>query len=70
MADGELFVTGRANELIIRLGRKYHPEDIERCVQLATGLAPGSCVAFFPCTTTPATWSWWWRRPAVTGASW
>jgi acyl-CoA synthetase (AMP-forming)/AMP-acid ligase II len=48
MAEGELFVTGRSNEVIVRLGQKYHPEDIEQAVQRATGLAPGSCVAFSP----------------------
>jgi fatty-acyl-CoA synthase len=48
MAEGELFVTGRANEVIVRLGQKYHPEDIEQAVQRATGLPPGSCAAFSP----------------------
>jgi acyl-CoA synthetase (AMP-forming)/AMP-acid ligase II len=48
LAEGELFVTGRANEVIVRLGQKYYPEDIEQAVQRATGLHPGSCVAFSP----------------------
>ncbi|MGO9658202.1 MAG: AMP-binding protein [Acidimicrobiales bacterium] len=48
MAEGELFLTGRANEVIVRLGQKYHPEDIEQAVQRATGLPPGSCAAFSP----------------------
>jgi acyl-CoA synthetase (AMP-forming)/AMP-acid ligase II len=48
MAEGELFVTGRSNEVIVRLGQKYHPEDIEQAVQRVTGIAPGSCVAFSP----------------------
>lgn len=48
MAEGELFVTGRANEVVVRLGQKYHPEDIEQAVQRATGMPPGSCVAFSP----------------------
>ena len=48
MADGELFVTGRSSEVIIRLGLKYHPEDIEQAVQNAAGVPPGRCVAFSP----------------------
>jgi fatty-acyl-CoA synthase len=48
MAEGELFVTGRSNEVIVRLGQKYHPEDIEQAVQHATSIPPGSCVAFSP----------------------
>ena len=48
LAEGELFVTGRSNEVIVRLGQKYHPEDIEQAVQRAIGIAPGGCVAFSP----------------------
>jgi len=48
MAEGELFVTGRSNEVVVHLGQKYHPEDIEQVVQRATSLPPGSCVAFSP----------------------
>jgi acyl-CoA synthetase (AMP-forming)/AMP-acid ligase II len=48
LAEGELFVTGRSKEVIVRFGKKYHPEDIEQAVQRATGLTPGSCVAFSP----------------------
>lgn len=48
MAEGELFVTGRSNEVIVRLGQKYHPEDIEQAIQRATSMPPGSCVAFSP----------------------
>ena len=48
IAEGELFVTGRSNEVIVRLGQKYHPEDIEQAVQRATSIPPGSCVAFSP----------------------
>ncbi len=48
MAEGELFVTGRSNEVIVRLGQKYHPEDIEQAVQRATSVPPGGCVAFSP----------------------
>jgi fatty-acyl-CoA synthase len=48
VAEGELFLTGRADEVIVRLGEKYHPEDIEQAVQHAIGIPPGSCVAFSP----------------------
>jgi fatty-acyl-CoA synthase len=48
MAEGDLFLSGRSNEVIIRLGLKYHPEDIEQAVQKATGVPPGRCVAFSP----------------------
>ena len=48
MAEGELFVTGRSNEVIVRLGQKYHPEDIEQAVQRAMSMPPGGCVAFSP----------------------
>jgi acyl-CoA synthetase (AMP-forming)/AMP-acid ligase II len=48
MADGELFVTGRSKEIIVHLGRNYHPQDIEGAVMRATGATPGSCIAFSP----------------------
>jgi acyl-CoA synthetase (AMP-forming)/AMP-acid ligase II len=48
IAEGDLFVTGRSSEVIIRLGLKYHPEDIEQAVQTAAGVPPGRCVAFSP----------------------
>jgi acyl-CoA synthetase (AMP-forming)/AMP-acid ligase II len=50
MADGELFVTGRSKEIIVHLGRNYHPQDIEGAVMRATGATPGSCIAFSPLT--------------------
>ncbi len=33
LADGELYITGRLNDLIIIRGQNYHPEDIEWTVQ-------------------------------------
>jgi fatty-acyl-CoA synthase len=48
MAEGELFVTGRSNEVVIRLGQKYYPEDIEQAALRAIGAAAGRCVAFSP----------------------
>ncbi len=46
MDQGEVFVTGRADEVVVHFGEKYHPEDIERAVLAVTGLAPRTCAAF------------------------
>jgi acyl-CoA synthetase (AMP-forming)/AMP-acid ligase II len=46
MEQGELFVTGRSDEVVVHFGEKYHPEDIERAVLQVTGLAPRACAAF------------------------
>jgi fatty-acyl-CoA synthase len=46
MDQGELFVTGRSDEVVVHLGEKYHPEDIERAVLQVTGLSPRACAAF------------------------
>lgn len=46
MADGELFVTGRSDEVIVCFGEKYYPEDIERAVLRLTGSTVRTCVAF------------------------
>ena len=46
MADGEVWVTGRADEVVVLHGEKYHPEDIEWAVSRATGLGPAACAAF------------------------
>lgn len=43
--DGELYVTGRAKDLIIINGRNIHPQDIER-VSETTDPATGPCAAF------------------------
>lgn len=45
LQDGELFVTGRAKDLIIANGRNIHPQDIER-VSESTDPATGLCAAF------------------------
>ncbi|MEZ4360466.1 MAG: AMP-binding protein [Kofleriaceae bacterium] len=46
LADGELFVTGRMKDLIIKGGRKFHPQDIERAIQALDGVRKG-CIAAF-----------------------
>jgi fatty-acyl-CoA synthase len=46
LVDGELFVCGRAKDLIIIHGKNYYPQDIERVVSETSGLRPDQCVAF------------------------
>jgi fatty-acyl-CoA synthase len=46
LADGELFICGRAKDLIILNGKNYYPEDIERIVSRVDGIRDGQCVAF------------------------
>jgi acyl-CoA synthetase (AMP-forming)/AMP-acid ligase II len=45
-ANGELYITGRAKDLVIVRGCNYYAEDIERAAERATGVRPGGCVAF------------------------
>lgn len=44
--DGELFVTGRAKDIIIVRGRNYYAEDLERVAAGVDGVRPGGVVAF------------------------
>jgi fatty-acyl-CoA synthase len=46
LSEGELFVCGRAKDLIIVHGRKYHPQDLERAVDRLGGVRRGRVVAF------------------------
>ena len=46
MQDGELFICGRAKDLIIVRGLNYHPQDIEAIVEEDPAIRPG-CVAAF-----------------------
>jgi fatty-acyl-CoA synthase len=46
LADGELFVCGRAKDVIIVNGRKYHPQDLEWGVDDLAGVRRGRVVAF------------------------
>ena len=46
LADGMLFVTGRKKEIIIRGGRNYYPQDIERAVMHVDGVRKGGVIAF------------------------
>jgi fatty-acyl-CoA synthase len=46
LADGELYICGRAKDLIILNGKNYYPQDIERVVSKLDGIRDGQCVAF------------------------
>jgi fatty-acyl-CoA synthase len=46
LAEGELYVTGRRKDLIIKGGRKYHPQDVEQAIQAVEGIRKGCIVAF------------------------
>ncbi len=46
LADGELFVTGRANDVIIKGGRNYQPHEIEAEVASVAGVRRGRVVSF------------------------
>ena len=47
LVDGELFVTGRAKDLIILQGKNHYPQDIELTVEEASRAVRPSCVAAF-----------------------
>jgi acyl-CoA synthetase (AMP-forming)/AMP-acid ligase II len=46
LADGELYVCGRAKDLIIANGRKYYPQDLEWGIDDLAGVRRGHAVAF------------------------
>lgn len=46
LSGGELFVCGRAKDVIIAHGRKYHPQDLEWAVDDLAGVRRGRVVAF------------------------
>ena len=46
LADGELFITGRAKDLIIKGGRNYYPHEFEAAAASVQGVRQG-CVAAF-----------------------
>lgn len=45
LADGELFLTGRAKDVVILRGRNHSPEEIERAVEGVPGVRTGCVVA-------------------------
>lgn len=46
LAEGELFVTGRAKDLIIVGGKNIYPQDVEAILNEIDGIHPGRCAAF------------------------
>lgn len=46
LANGELYVTGRAKDVMIAMGNNYYPEDFEWAAARVDGIRPGRCVAF------------------------
>lgn len=44
--SGNLYVTGRAKDLIILRGKNYYAEDIERLAETVDGVRPGAVVCF------------------------
>ncbi len=46
MANGDIFITGRIKDIIIRAGRHLYPQEIEEAVGLIPGMRKG-CVAVF-----------------------
>jgi fatty-acyl-CoA synthase len=45
-ADGELFITGRAKDIIIKAGRNIYPHEVETLAARADGIRKGCVVAF------------------------
>ncbi|WP_321915699.1 MULTISPECIES: AMP-binding protein [unclassified Paraburkholderia] len=45
LADGELFVTGRTKDLIIRAGRHIFPDELEHALGQLSGVEPGGVAA-------------------------
>ncbi len=43
---GELFITGRAKDLLIIRGKNFYAEDLERIAERLEGVRQGGCVAF------------------------
>ncbi|WP_431783155.1 AMP-binding protein [Streptomyces chumphonensis] len=46
LADGELFITGRAKEMLILRGDNYYPDDVESAVRTDEAVHRRRCVAF------------------------
>jgi 1-acyl-sn-glycerol-3-phosphate acyltransferase len=52
LADGEVFITGRAKDVIIRAGRNIHPYELEQAVGELPGIRQGAVAVF--ATTDPS----------------
>lgn len=53
MADGEIYITGRTKDVIIRGGRNIYPPELEDAISGLPGIRRG-CVAVFPATDSTA----------------
>lgn len=49
LAQGELYLTGRAKDIVIKAGRNIYPQEVEEAVGRIAGVRPG-CVAVFGST--------------------
>jgi len=68
MNDGELFVTGRKDDLLIVNGRNIYAHDIEFSVSRIDGIIPGRAIALGIFNPSPAaSASRFWPRCAPTG---
>lgn len=48
LADGSLYVTGRAKDMLIAMGHNYYPDDFEWAASRVDGVRDNRCVAFVP----------------------
>jgi acyl carrier protein len=46
MADGEIYLTGRLKDIVIRAGRNLYPQEIEQAVGAVDGVRKGGVAAF------------------------
>jgi 1-acyl-sn-glycerol-3-phosphate acyltransferase len=46
LAEGELFLTGRVKDIVIRAGRNLHPEELEQALAELPGLRPDAIAVF------------------------
>jgi acyl-CoA synthetase (AMP-forming)/AMP-acid ligase II len=46
ITDGEVYIAGRAKDLIIHAGKNIYPQDIEAIANTIPGVHPGRVVAF------------------------
>jgi 1-acyl-sn-glycerol-3-phosphate acyltransferase len=51
MAEGEIYLTGRSKDIVIRAGRNIHPSEMEEAVGNLPGIRKG-CIAVFGSTDT------------------
>jgi len=49
IAEGEIYITGRFKDIIIRAGRNIYPHELEECIGAVSGIRKG-CVAAFGAT--------------------